>query len=162
MAKADVRVVAAGVRVPTIQHRTEAAATAIYAGEPVKLKSAGSVYVIPLADGEPVIGTTTLVAGIAAEDSSHTASADGWMEVYLPVPGVTFRAAAKSAAAADTEAEIIALGHKQVVFDLTSSSYTIDTAATHGATNGVLLTGKGDHNRSEVDFMFVQGGVLGN
>ena len=98
MAKNDVKIVdfAGHNVVPTVTWQTEAAATAIYAGEPVKLKAAGSPYAIPLADAEPVVGTTTVVLGIAASDSTQTASADGTVEVYLPLPGVVYEANAKT------------------------------------------------------------------
>ncbi|MEI9966178.1 MAG: hypothetical protein WDN67_00660 [Candidatus Moraniibacteriota bacterium] len=84
MAKGNIKVhKAAGyLNLPTEKWQTEANATAILAGEPVKLKAAGSPYAIPLADGEPVIGTTTQVLGIAATDSTHTASVDGFIMVY--------------------------------------------------------------------------------
>lgn len=48
MAKGNIRVHSGTAAVKVWQ--TEAAATAIYAGEPVKLKVTGSQYVIPLAD----------------------------------------------------------------------------------------------------------------
>lgn len=139
---------------PTQVWQTEAAATAIYAGEPVKVKTAGSKYVIPVADAEPVIGTTVQIVGIAKSNGTHTASADGVVEVYIPDARTVFRAKAKSSAAADTAAEILALQGKRVLLDLTSSTYTVDTAAVDGATNGVQLTGTGNPDTSEVDFTF--------
>jgi len=139
--------------VPTRVCQTEAAATAIYAGEPVKIKSAGSPYVIPVADAEPVIGTTVEVVGIAKSDGTHTASADGTVEVYIPTPSVIWEAKAKSAAAADTASEVAALENDTLLFDLTSSSYTIDTAAGSVATGGLEVVG-GDHTRSVIYFKF--------
>jgi len=120
------------------KYQTEAAATAIKFGEPVKLKSAGSRYVIPLADAEPVIGTTTAVAGIAATDSTQTASADGIVWVFKPLAGVVYLADAKSASAIDTQAKYDALVGNPVLFDLTSSVYTVDTAVT-AATSGLVI-----------------------
>lgn len=143
MAKNDVRIVDFGGHntIPTLTWQTEAAATAIYAGEPVKLKAAGSPYAIPLADGEPVVGTTTVVLGIAASDSTQTASADGTVEVYVPLPGVIYEANAKTASTVDSQSEINALCGDRVVFDLTSSTYTVDAAATDGATKGIYVLG---------------------
>jgi len=139
--------------VPTRRYQTDAGTTAIVAGEPVMLTTIGtSVYAAALTDGKPVIGTDVF-CGIAASDSTHTASADGVVDVFLPLPGVVYRAAAKSAAAADSDAEILALANKRVPFDLTSSVYTVDTAAADGATNGLILTGTGNSSTSEVDFM---------
>lgn len=154
MSKADISIVDSGGKnvTPVITCNTEANATAINVGEPVKFKTAGSKYVIPVADAEPVIGTTTAVVGIAASDSTHTASADGTVQVYLVDSSTVLRAKAKSAAAADTDAEVIALKGKRVPFDLTSSVYTVDTAATDGATNGLLIVG-GDSSTSSIDFV---------
>jgi len=141
MAKNDVKIVdLAGLNtLPSVTWQTEAAATAIYAGEPVKLKAAGSPYAIPLADGEPVVGTTTAVLGIAASDSTHTASADGTVQVFLPMPGVVYEANAKTASTVDSQSEINALCGDRVVFDLTSTSYTVDAAATDGSTKGLYI-----------------------
>lgn len=136
---------------PTRVCQTEAAATAIYAGEPVIIKSAGSPYVIPMADGTPVIGTTVEMVGIAKSDGTHTASADGTVEVYVPTPSVIFAIKAKSAAAVDTAAEVLALVNDCLLFDLTSSAYTIDTAAGHVATGGLEVVG-GDHEKGLIYF----------
>lgn len=138
---------------PTRVYQTEANATAINPGEPVKFKTAGSRYVIPVADGEPVIGTTVAVVGIAKSASTQTASADGVVEVYIVDEKTVLRAKAKSSTAADTDAEILALAGKRVVLDLTSSVYTVDTAAADGATNGILLLGTGNASNNEVDFV---------
>ena len=142
MAKGNIRVVdPAGTSLPVWTWQTEAAATDIKAGEPVKLKSAGSPYVIPFADGDPVIGTTTQVIGIAKSDSTHTATADGSIDVYMPLPGVVYGVKALTAAGVDTQSELNALVGDRVVLDLTSSTYTIDAAAADGATKGVQIVG---------------------
>lgn len=146
--------------VPTWNWQTEAAATAILAGEPVKLKSAGSPYVIPLADAEPVIGTTTAVIGIAKSTGTHTASADGSVDVYMPLAGVIYKAKAKTAASFDTQSEINALCGDNVLFDLTSSSYTIDQSAGNGATSGVMIIG-GNPTTKEVYFVIRAGAIEG-
>lgn len=137
--------------IPTRVCQTEANATNILAGEPVIIKSAGSPFVIPMGDATPVIGTTVEMVGIAKSDSTHTASADGTVEVYIPTPSVVFAIKAKSAAAADTLAEIKALENDCLLFDLTSSVYTIDTAAGHVATGGLEIVG-GDHEKSLLYF----------
>jgi hypothetical protein len=162
MAKNDIRIVDVGGKntVPVITCNTEAAATAIKTGEPVIYKTAGSKYVIPMADATPVIGTTVAMVGIAASDSSHTASADGTVEVYLIDSTTVLRAKAKSAAAADTVAEVIALKGKRTVLDLTSSTYTIDTAASDGATSGFVIVG-GDADTSSIDFIVRPGALTG-
>lgn len=152
MAKGDFKVVATGGRgaLPVLKYQTADSSTAINAGEPVMLTTIGSSqYAAVLTDGKPLVGTDYLI-GIAAADGTHTASLDGYVLVYPAWSGVVFRGKAKSAAAADTKAEVDALVNKRVVFDLTSSSYTVDTAATDGEANGLIITG-GDPNGSFID-----------
>lgn len=153
MAKRDVSIKDTGGLnvVPTIKYQTEAGATDIKAGEPVKLKAAGSNYVIPLATGEPVIGTTTQVIGIAAEDSNHTASADGTLEVYQAQPGVVYQCKATTEANIDTQAEIDALMNDNVTFDLASSTYTIDEDEGNAADHGLQIVG-GDPDKKLIYF----------
>lgn len=153
MAKGDIFIYDTGGLnvVPTKKMQTEANATAIKAGEPVKLKSAGSPYVIPLATGEPVIGTTTQVMGVAAEDSVHTATADGYMDVYIPVPGVVYAAKATTEANVDTQSEIDALVNDRVALDLADSTYTVDENQGDGATLGLQIVG-GDADRGLIYF----------
>lgn len=155
MALGDIKIVdAAGHNVvPTRVYQTASGSTAIKAGEPVVLTTIGSsVYASAAADADPTIGTDYL-AGIAAGASTHTASAAGTVEVYMPLPGVIYRGKAKSAAAANTDAEILALANKRTVFDLTTGVYTLDTAAADGAGNGLIYTGTGNAATSEVDFV---------
>jgi len=155
MALNDVRILNSGSATvtPSLKFLAEAAATQMLAGEPVKAKSAGSKYAIPVADAEPVIGTTTAVWGIAATTSDATASADGSVYVYDAGgnPGTVYSARAKSAAAADTQAEIDALIGKRTVFDLTTGTYTIDTAAGDSSASGLIIVG-GNPNTSEIYF----------
>ena len=126
---------------PTWRWQTEAAATDIKAGEPVKLKSAGSPYVIPLADADLTLGTDVPFIGVASSDSTHTASVDGKIDVYIPLPGTIYEARVKTSTTADTQSEIDALCGDRVVFDLTSSVYTVDAAAGDGVGNALLVVG---------------------
>ena len=137
--------------VPTRKFLTEAAATAILQGEPVKFKALGARYVIPLADADGVIGTMTPIVGIAASDSTQTASADGSVEVYLPIPGVVYEIKAKTAASADTQAEIDALTLDRAIIDLTSSTYTLDATGTDVVTAPFVIVG-GDPSKSTLWF----------
>ena len=125
--------------IPTRPFQTEAGATDILFGEPVKIKAAGSPYVIPLADAEPVVGTTSAVMGIASGDSTHTASVDGVVDVWSPQPGVVYLCDAKSLAAIDTQAEYDLLVGDRVLFDLTAGVYTVDESATDAATSGLYI-----------------------
>lgn len=146
--------------VPTWTWQVDASATLIYPGEPVKLYAAGSPYVVKLADAEPVIGTTTQVIGIAKSTSTNTASAAGTVEVYMPLPGIVYSIAAKSAAAANTQSEIDALCGDTLLFDLTSTTFTIDTAAGTAVSSGLQVVG-GDPTNSNIYFTIRQSACFG-
>lgn len=120
----------------------------IAAGTPTKLGSSGAV--VPMVDGD---GTTSQVfTGIAKSDSTDTVAAAGRVQLWLPAPELIYTGKAKSAAAADTQAEIDALYQKRVVFDLTASVWTIDTAAGDATTNGLLIIG-GDYRSQTINFL---------
>lgn len=162
MATENVKIVNSGSGnvTPTIICIGEAAATAILLGQPVKAKSVGSNYVIPLADAEPLIGTTTRVVGIAKADSTQTASANGDFEVYDAANSATiYRCHAKSSTAANTQAKIDALLGSYVMFDLTSSVYTIETGATANA-NGLVIVG-GNPDTNEIFFQIRPAAIEG-
>lgn len=124
-------------------------AATINNGEPTKQGSSGAVAI--MVDGD---GTTSQVfTGIAKSVSTDTAAAAGTVQVWLPLPGIIYSAKAKSAAAADTQGEIDALANKRVVFDLTASAWTVDTAAGDSASaNGILIVG-GDYRTSVIYFI---------
>jgi hypothetical protein len=67
MAKNDVRIVGTGGldSVPTMKWQTEANSVAIYAGELVKLKSAGSPYALGFVDADITLGTDAQFLGLA-------------------------------------------------------------------------------------------------
>lgn len=136
---------------PAVEWQTEAASTAILAGEPVKLKSAGSPYGILCADADLTIGTDTVFLGIAASDSTHTASADGIVRVYMIKPSSILRAKAKTYSTVDTQAEINALCGDRVVLDYTSSTWTLDAASGDNSANAFYILG-GDPVRGTIDF----------
>lgn len=117
------------------EYNTDAGSTDINVGEPVNLYgtyssgAASANYALALTDGKPVIGTDNF-GGIASNDSSHTASVDGKVLVARPLPNFTeIWGKAKSTAAVDTDAELLAILGDVVLFDLTSSVYTIDQSA---------------------------------
>lgn len=146
--------VAANGAIPTRTYQvTSGAAASIKAGEPVVLTTIGtSAFAKAAVDAMPTIGTDYLV-GIAASTSTDTVAAVGTVNVYTPLPGVIYRGVAKSATAANTDAKIAALANKRTIFDLTSSTWTLDTAAADASTSGLILTGTGDSTRNMVDFM---------
>lgn len=153
MATGDMRIFNPGghVDVPTWKFQTDAGDSAIAAGDPVKLKSAGSPYVIGLATGDLTIGTDTQMCGVAAGASDHTASADGTIDVYLPVPGSLWAMKATTAANVDTEAKILALTNDRVVMTLASTVYTLDEDAGDGTESAFYIRG-GDPRSGELYF----------
>lgn len=134
----------------------------IAAGSPTKTVDAAAA--------SPYLGTTAAMVdgdgstaqrftGIAKSDSTDTASAAGEVYLWLPLPGLVYACAAKSATAADTQAEVDALRGKRVVFDLTSSVWTIDTAAADAVANCVVIIG-GDYQTSTIHFVYSSHGSV--
>lgn len=121
-----------------IEFSVAASATLINPGEPVAKplgNSTGNV-VAPLATNKPVVATDFL-AGIAASTSTNTASAAGKVRVTKMIPGMTYLIAPKVPATYGTQALYDALVGARVLFDLTSSVYTI--LAADGATSGLVV-----------------------
>lgn len=155
MAANDIKVLSSGgaSQLPVLRWKTSKLETTINPGEPVMFNSGianTNDYVIALTDGKPLVGTDYFV-GIAASTSTHTSSADGYVDVYQPISGAVYRAKAKSTTAADTQSEVDDLVGKHTLFDLTASTYTIDTAASDDINNGLLIVG-GNPSNNEVDF----------
>ena len=149
---------------PSMQFRTEAGSTAIVAGEPVKLGGTGSNFAILMIDGDPELAggvSADTVIGVASTDGTHTAAANGVVDVLLPLGGVVFSARALTVGSVDTDAELLGVLNDRVVFDLTAGVFTVDAAAGDSATNGIRIVG-GDINTSQVHFVFLQRGNLFN
>jgi hypothetical protein len=147
--------------VPTRKCQVAASATIIYPGEPVRIDTAaGTPTVLKLADGEPVIGTTLQVIGIAKSQSTNTASVAGFVDVFCPSLNTIWECAAKSSTAADTLSEVLALENDCLVFDYASSTYTIDTAAGYAAASGLQVVG-GDPDRNMIYFKFRANALVG-
>lgn len=115
----------------------------IVAGIPLT-KVLGAPYVLPAADGTPVVGTDYM-AGISATLSTDTVASDGLVSVTKLVPGVTYLIKAKTPAtyfgasyltAPDQATYNTQVGNR-VVFDLTAGVYTIDD--TDSANNGLVV-----------------------
>jgi len=151
MAKNDIKSWKSRSQLDPTEFQTEAGSTAFYAGEPVKLKAAGSPYAIVCVDGDLTIGTDPVFLGFAATDSTHTASADGVVKVYVPREGDIWRAKAKTSTTVDTQAEINALVGDRVVLDLTSTTWTVDAGAGDNAANAFYILG-GNPTTAEVYF----------
>lgn len=134
----------------------------IAAGSPTKTvdAAAASPYLgttAPMVDGD---GTTSQrFTGIAKSDSSDTVAAAGLVELWLPLPGIIYACAAKTTTLADTQAEIDALRGKRVLFDLTNSIWTIDTAAADAVVNQVVIIG-GEPLTSTIYFFYASHGTV--
>lgn len=134
----------------------------IAAGTPAKATdaAAASPYLgetIPMVDGD---GTTSVrFTGIAKSDSTDTASAAGSVSLWAPLPGVLYSCKAKTSSTADTQAEVDALSGKRVVFDLTSSVWTIDAAAADAVANCVVIWG-GDYRAKTLQFFYSAKGTV--
>jgi len=143
MSLGDISIISPGGQhfVPSMRFRTEANTTVANPGEPVGVGGTGTNYVAVLADAKPIISDANF-AGIAASLSTQTASADGVVDVLLPVLGVVYACKAKTASTFDTDAEILAVLNDNVYLDLTSGVYTVDVAnASAGGTGTFRIVG---------------------
>mgnify|MGYP001602200943 FL=1 len=131
------------------KYRVAASATRFYAGEPLEFNGtyttgvASANTVVQAADGTPVIGTDNF-PGIAAEDApvgtDTTVDAD-WVTVTEPIPHFTrMRAKAKTTTNVDSLTELIGVLWDFALFDLTSSTFTIDETAA-ADTSGLIIKG---------------------
>lgn len=113
--------------------------------------------VVPMADGD---GTTSeRFTGIAKSDSTDTVAAAGSVDLWLPLPGYVYACKAKTASTADTAAEVTALFGKRVVFDLTSSLWSVDAAAADAVANCVVIIG-GDYRTTQLWFTYRPSGTM--
>lgn len=140
---------------------TSGGVSTIQAGTPTKgADAAGASWtgaVVPMVDGD---GTTAQrFTGIAKSTSTDTASANGEVTLWLPLPGLNYACKAKTASTADTAAEIQALFGKRVVFDLTASFWSVDVAAADAVANCVTIIG-GDYNTQTIYFNYAPKGTM--
>ena len=145
--------------IPVVTWQTLANTTVINPGEPVKVAVAGCKYAIVLVDADGVIGTTVACIGLATKISNQTTTVNGTVDVQEFLPGVVYAGKAKSSTAANTQALIDALRGKRVIWDLTSSVFTVDTAAADNANNALLIVG-GDYTTNTVYFHVRPGTTL--
>tara|TARA_R110000868_G_C10971076_1_gene769961 strand:+ start:10282 stop:10803 length:522 start_codon:yes stop_codon:yes gene_type:complete len=139
----------------------------IGAGTPTKSADAYSTNTgaaVPMVDAD---GTTAQnFFGIAKSNSTDTVAAAGSVDIWMPLPGVVYKGFAKTASLIDTAAELQALFHKAVLFDLTSTDWTVDTN-TNAATgadskvNCVVIIG-GDITAGTVNFIYSTKGTYLN
>lgn len=118
-----------------------AAGTAILAGEPVQIRAVGSIVVQPALTSTPVCSTTAgvegLFVGVAATNSTNTATAAGTVYVTPVNSGLTYLVAPAVAASWDTQSEYDALVGKRV---LLQNSTTVSATAQNVGTYSVLAT----------------------
>lgn len=137
------------------------AAATIATGTPAKCVTADASVagaVIPMVDGDGLV-TGERFVGLAKTISTDTAAAAGTVDTWAPVPGILYRGFAKSATAADTQAEINALMGKKVLFDLTTGDWTVDTGASDALVNCVVIQG-GIPQSSEILFIYSPKGTI--
>ena len=131
------------------EFRVAASATRGRVGEPVNFAGtytsgvATVNTVVVLTDAKPVIGTDNFV-GVSAQDfavdSAGTVTAQK-VQVKVVIPQFTkIRGAAKTTANIDTDSELLGVMWDYVLFDLTSSAYTIDETAA-ADTSGLTIRG---------------------
>jgi len=106
------------------------------------------------ADADPTGVTAHRFTGIAKSDSSDTVAAAGYVEVWVPCANTIYSADAKTASLVASQALIDAMRFKRVVFDLTSTKWSVDTAASDSVANGLVILG-GDWTKGEVRFLII-------
>jgi len=136
MSRADLSVI--GISGGARPYRVAASASRAYSGEPINFlgsytNGASDVNtVVVLTDAKPVIGTDVFV-GILHTDfkvDSAAAVTAHITRVNVPIPYITrIRGNAKTKASVDTDSELLGILWDFVLFDLTSSVYTIDQTA---------------------------------
>lgn len=109
-----------------------------------------------MADGEG--STSQRFTGIAKDTSTDTVAAAGAVTTFDPLPGILYKGFAKTASTADTAAEVTALQGKRVVFDLTSTDWTVDAAASDAKANCVVIAG-GDYQSQTLFFNYSSSGT---
>lgn len=139
-------------------------ANSIKAGEPTRVASAtgaAGTGVELMSDAEPTTADAKRFSGIAKSDSDDTAAAAGTVWTWLPLPGIIYSAKPKTAASCNTQAKLDVLQFARVIFDLTSTVWTVDTAATDAAANGLVIIG-GEYQTDTVFFMVSPGVTIFN
>ena len=131
----------------------------IASGTPTKSADAATAAtgaVVPMIDGDGALGQN--FTGIAKSDSTDTAAAAGVVTLWLPLPGYVYAAKTLVSTTCNTAAKLITFFRKRVVFDLTSSLWTVDAAANDALINCVTIIG-GDYQTGTVYFTYKDAGT---
>lgn len=92
------------------------------------------------------------MVGIAASQSTETTTADGTVNVYLPLPGVVYRCKATTASNINTAAKLLGVTFDCVTFDLSTTTFTVDENETSDENvHGLRIVG-GNISQGTVDF----------
>lgn len=144
--------------IPTIKYQTDAGDGVMETGMLLKFKSNGSPYAIPLVDGDHTIGTDTAIIGIVKTDATHTASADGVVECYMPLPGIVYRGYATTAAnvAKTLEGDRVTI---DVSATTSAGDWTVDENAGEGQTNAFQIIDV-DTDNDTIDFIIRHGATM--
>lgn len=105
-----------------------------------------------MVDGDGIV-TSQRFTGVCNRTSTETTTVAGVVGVWCPIPGLLYRGFAKTSTLANTQALCDALVGKRVVFDLTTSAWTVDTAVADALINCVAIVG-GIPASSEILFMY--------
>lgn len=146
---------------PTWTWQTEANSVAIYAGDFCKQKAAGSPYALGLVDDDLTLGTDLYFLGLAKTNGTHTASADGEVELYMPLSGLVYEGKATTAGNVDTAAKILALCGDRVTFDVSGTTCTVDENAGDGVGKPAMIIG-GNHAAGTLRFVMIPSTLGGN
>jgi hypothetical protein len=147
--------------VPIVRYQTQANISlgVMDPGMLVKWASNGSPYVIPCV-GTHAIGTAVAIVGLTASTGTHTAAADGYIDVYMPLPGVIYEGYASTASNIATQALLDAYAGDRVPMEISATTlagdWTIDENGAEGQTNPFLIVG-GDPVAGTIKFMIRTG-----
>jgi hypothetical protein len=149
--------------IPTIKYQTDAGDGVMEEGMLMKFKSNGSPYATPLVTGDHTIGTDVAIIGLCAKDATHTAAADGVVEIYAALPGIVYEGYATTAANVDTQAKIDALCGDRVVITVSATTsagdWTIDEDAGETQAAAFQIVG-GDPLKKPVWFIIRHGATM--
>lgn len=138
----DIKIYSDGTFGPpgAVRHAVAAGSTTTIRSGELVVKTLGSAFVTVVTTNSttfPSVGTN-YIAGIAAGDSTQTASAAGYVDVIPNVPGLTYLCAPNVAATWDTQTEYDALVGDRVKFNVSTAGLTT-VLALDNANNGCVV-----------------------
>jgi hypothetical protein len=145
-----------GTETIDVDDRTTSSATAqIQPGEPIKRSTATDQYALPVATGDPEVGTDIFL-GVAHGQSTETSTVDGKLEYRLAIQGMKLRGFATTSSNINTAAKLAAIRHDFVAFDVTANSgtngdFTIDEDEGDDSNVHALMIVDADIVRGTVD-----------